>query len=149
MNKQTRINNYELKSNKQGQTLLLISLLKRRIRIIVISLYLQNRLKPISQNASGKRLSSSWVGFACAHPHARDIGYFRVILHRPTFFTSLSACRLSLPADRAPADRFNFTGKSRKRLVFRFNFKIRLFGSTKPGERRGSTWRQTETRRFC
>lgn len=80
----------------------------------------------ISQNASQEGPSESWVGFARAHPHARNVGYFRVGLHRPSFFASLPACRLSLSADS-----FSFTGKSRKRLKF-FGFFSRhdVFGST-------------------
>ncbi|TWW58807.1 hypothetical protein D4764_06G0003370, partial [Takifugu flavidus] len=50
--------------------------------------------------------------------------YFRVVLHRPTFFTSLSACRLSLSADRAPADRFNFTDFVLSEKSFSKSFKM-------------------------
>lgn len=90
----------------------------------------------ISQNALEDGLCKSRVGLAHPHPHARNVEYFRVGFQRPTFFTSLPACRLSLSADRAPADRFNFTGKSRKQLKL-FGFISRYDCSHQPGETGG------------
>lgn len=78
----------------------------------------------ISQNALEEGLCPSRVGLAHPHPHARNVEYFRVGFHRPTFFTSLPARLLSLSADRAPAARFNLSGKSRKQLKF-FGFILR------------------------
>lgn len=90
----------------------------------------------ISQNSLGWGLCQNRVGLAHPHPHARDGEYFTVGFPRPAFHTCLPASQLLPPADRAPADRFSFTGKSRKQLKL-FGFMSRSGCSQQPGETGG------------